>query len=105
MNSILEQLKSKFDKALVAAFGQDLAKTDPMVVPASNPQFGDYQCNVAMSLAKKLQDKPRTIATKIIENLSITEICYSPEIAWPGFINLTLKPEYLKAHLKNIIKD
>ncbi|NEQ74642.1 MAG: arginine--tRNA ligase [Okeania sp. SIO2C9] len=105
MNSTLEQLKSKFDKAIVAAFGQDLANTDPMVVPASNPKFGDYQCNVAMSLAKKLKNKPRAIATQIIEKLDITDICKPPEIAGPGFINITLKPEYIEVHLQQIIKD
>ncbi|MGB3508706.1 MAG: arginine--tRNA ligase [Microcoleaceae cyanobacterium] len=105
MNSILEQLKSKFAKALVAAFGEHLAGTDPMVVAANNPKFGDYQCNLAMSLAKKLKDKPRAIATLIIEHLDITDICESPEIAGPGFINLTLKPEYIEAYLQQIIKD
>ncbi|NEO54573.1 MAG: arginine--tRNA ligase [Okeania sp. SIO3B5] len=105
MNSTLEQLKSKFDKAIIAAFGQDLANTDPMVVPASNPKFGDYQCNVAMSLAKKLKNKPRAIATQIIEKLDITDICKPPEIAGPGFINITLKPEYIEVHLRQIIKD
>ncbi|NEP39160.1 MAG: arginine--tRNA ligase [Okeania sp. SIO2G4] len=105
MNSTLEQLKSKFDKAIVAAFGQDLANTDPMVVPASNPKFGDYQCNVAMSLAKKLKDKPRAIATQIIEKLDITDICKPPEIAGPGFINITLKPEYIEVNLQQIIKN
>ncbi|WP_202219932.1 arginine--tRNA ligase [Okeania sp. KiyG1] len=105
MNSTIEQLKSKFDKAIIAALGQDLANTDPMVVPASNPKFGDYQCNVAMSLAKKLKNKPRAIATQIIEKLDITDICKPPEIAGPGFINITLKPEYIEVHLQQIIKD
>ena len=105
MESTIEKLKSKFDKALVAAFGQDVAGTDPMVVPASNPKFGDYQCNVAMSLAKKLKDKPRAIATQIIDNLDITDFCLPPEIAGPGFINLSLKPEYLQTCLEAIIKD
>lgn len=105
INSSLEQLKSKFDKAIVAAFGQDLANTDPMVVPASNPKFGDYQCNVAMSLAKKLKNKPRAIATQIIEKLDIKDICKPPEIAGPGFINITLKPEYIEVHLQQIIED
>ncbi len=105
MEPTLEKIKSKFDKALVAAFGQDLAGTDPMVVPASNPKFGDYQCNVAMSLAKKLKDKPRAIATQIIDNLDITDFCLPPEIAGPGFINLSLKPEYLETCLEAIIKD
>ncbi len=105
MEPTLEKIKSKFDKALVAAFGQDLAGTDPMVVPASNPKFGDYQCNVAMSLAKKLKDKPRAIATQIIDNLDITDFCLPPEIAGPGFINLSLKPEYIETCLEAIIKD
>ncbi|NEN93139.1 MAG: arginine--tRNA ligase [Okeania sp. SIO3H1] len=105
MNSTLEQLKSKFDKAIIAAFGQDLANTDPMVVPASNPKFGDYQCNIAMSLAKKLKNKPRAIATQIIEKLDITDICKPPEIAGPGFINITLKPEYIEVNLQQILKD
>ena len=105
MKSTVEKIKSKFDKALVAAFGQDLAGTDPMVVSASNPKFGDYQCNLAMSLAKKLKDKPRAIATQIIENLDITDFCLPPEIAGPGFINLSLKPEYIESCLEAIIKD
>ncbi|OZH53934.1 arginyl-tRNA synthetase [Hydrocoleum sp. CS-953] len=105
MEPTLEKLKSKFDKALVAAFGQNLAGTDPIVVPASNPKFGDYQCNVAMSLAKKLKDKPRAIATQIIDNLDITDFCLSPEIAGPGFINISLKPEYIETCLEAIIKD
>lgn len=104
MKPTVAKLKSKFDKALVAAFGQDLAGTDPMVVSASNPKFGDYQCNVAMSLAKKLKDKPRAIATQIIDNLDITEFCYPPEIAGPGFINLSLKSEYIETCLEAIIK-
>ena len=54
MTSTLEQLKTRFDKALVAAFGEELAGADPMLVPASNPKFGDYQSNAAMSLAKRL---------------------------------------------------
>ncbi|MGD1700967.1 arginine--tRNA ligase [Dapis sp. BLCC M229] len=105
MEPTLEKLKSKFDKALVSAFGQDLAGTDPMVVPATNPKFGDYQCNVAMSLAKKLKDKPRAIATQIIDNLDITDFCLPPEIAGPGFINLSLKPEYIETCLEAIIRD
>ncbi|MCL2926418.1 MAG: hypothetical protein MGF17_17890, partial [Trichodesmium sp. MAG_R04] len=56
MEPTVEYLKSKFESALVATFGQDLAGTDPMIVPATNPKFGDYQCNLAMSLAKKLKD-------------------------------------------------
>ena len=105
MEPTVERLKSKFDQALVAAFGQDLAGTNSMIFPATNPRFGDYQCNVAMSLAKKIKDKPRAIATQIIDNLDINDCCYPPKIAGPGFINLSLREEYIESCLQTIIKD
>lgn len=105
MPSTVEQLKAKFDRALVAAFGEEMARTDPMLVPASNPKFGDYQCNVAMSLTKALKNNPRAIASQILEQLDVSEICEPPEIAGPGFINLRLKPEYLETQLNNILGD
>ncbi|MEW6495678.1 MAG: arginine--tRNA ligase [Cyanobacteriota bacterium] len=105
MNSIIEQLKTKFTQALTAAFGSDIAGVDPMVVPASNPKFGDYQSNVSLSLAKPLGQPPRAIAETIVKYLNVTEICQKPTIAGPGFINLTLKPEYLEAQLNAIQVD
>ncbi len=105
MPSTVEQLKAKFDNAIIAAFGEEMAGTDSMLVPASNPKFGDYQCNVAMSLTKALKNNPRAIATQIIEKLEINEICEPPEIAGPGFINLRLKPEYLETELNKILTD
>jgi len=105
MPSTVEQLKAKFDNAIIAAFGEEMAGIDPMLVPASNPKFGDYQCNVAMSLTKVLKNNPKALAAQIIEKLDISEICQPPEIAGPGFINLRLKPEYLEAKLNTILTD
>ncbi|PSN17850.1 arginine--tRNA ligase [filamentous cyanobacterium CCP5] len=100
MKSTIAQLKTRFEQAMVAAFGEDLAGTDPILVSASNPKFGDYQANVAMSLTKRLKQNPRAIATAIVENLDVSDCCEPPEIAGPGFINLRLRPDYLEAQLK-----
>jgi arginyl-tRNA synthetase len=105
MTSTIEQLKAKFDQAMIAAFGQDLAGTDPMLVLASNPKFGDFQCNAAMSLTKQLKKPPRAIAAAMIENLDIGDICETPTIAGPGFINLTLKPAYVAGEVNAIAAD
>ncbi|MGK7901416.1 MAG: arginine--tRNA ligase [Hormoscilla sp.] len=105
MNSTIELLKTRFEQALVAAFGEELAGCDPMVVLASNPKFGDYQSNVAMSLTKRLKQKPRDIAQKLVERLEISDLCAPAEIAGPGFINLTLQPAYLEAQLNTIYID
>ncbi len=105
MNSTIEDLKAKFEQALIAAFGADMAGTDTMLVPASNPKFGDYQSNAALSLTKKLGKPPRAIAEAILGYLDVTDICDPPSIAGPGFINFTLKPAYLEGQLHSIQND
>lgn len=105
MNSTLALLRSRLEAALVAAFGPDLADADPVLVPASNPKFGDYQANGAMGLAKRLGMAPRAIATQLLDHLDVSDLCDPPEVAGPGFINLRLKTEYLEAQLKAIQAD
>lgn len=102
MNSVVEQLKIKFTQALIAAFGVDFQGIDPMLVSASNPKFGDYQCNISLSLSKQLGMQPRAIAQKILEHLDVKGICQTPTIAGPGFINLTVEPAYLESQLSEI---
>lgn len=105
MPSTLKHLRSRFERALDAAFGESVAGTDPAIAPTNNPKFGDYQCNVAMSLTKVLKNNPRAIATAILEHLDIGDLCEPPEIAGPGFINLRLKPEYLESRLSANLGD
>ncbi|MBW4646603.1 MAG: arginine--tRNA ligase [Goleter apudmare HA4340-LM2] len=105
MNLTQEQLKIKFEQALVAAFGAEYAGVDPILVAASNPKFGDYQANVALSLSKRQGLQPRAIASTIVEKLDVSAICEPPEIAGPGFINLKLKTAYLEAQLHAIQTD
>ena len=78
MNSIIEQLRIKLTQALTASFGLARADIDSMVVPTSNPNFGDYQSNVALSLSKQLGQQPRAIAQQIVQNLDVSGICQAP---------------------------
>ncbi|CDM96126.1 arginine--tRNA ligase [Arthrospira sp. O9.13F] len=105
MSSLIQQMRSRFETALTDAFGETVSGTDPLIVNSSNPKFGDYQCNVAMSLTKRLKSNPRQIASTIIEHLQIDDICSPPEIAGPGFINLRLKSEYLETQLNAKLTD
>ncbi|PSP19311.1 MAG: arginine--tRNA ligase [Cyanobacteria bacterium QS_8_64_29] len=105
MQAIIGQLQQRVSDALVAAFGQDLAATDPRVAPASDPKFGDYQSNVALSLAKPLGQKPHAIAEQVVEQLEVSDLCHPPEIAGPGFINFTLAPAFLQRQLQAIQPD
>ncbi|WP_342596941.1 arginine--tRNA ligase [Cyanobacterium aponinum UTEX 3222] len=97
---MIEKLRNIFTTALVNAFGEEFANIDPLVVPASNPKFGDYQCNIALPLAKSLQQKPRAIAENIVNHAQTQDFCLPLEIAGPGFINITIKPEYIAEKIK-----
>ncbi|KAM3099170.1 arginine--tRNA ligase [Phormidesmis sp. 146-35] len=105
MDATISQLKHRFEQALVSAFGETLAGVDPLLVPSSNPKFGDYQSNAPMSLAKRLGKAPRAIAEELIQALDVSEFCQAPSVAGPGFINLTLKPDYLEARLNAMQSD
>ncbi|MCP9849985.1 arginine--tRNA ligase [Cyanobium sp. Morenito 9A2] len=89
-----------------AASGQPL---DPQLAPASKPEFGDFQANGALALARGLGQSPRAIATAIARQLTVdaafAELCLEPQIAGPGFINLTLRPERLAAELAARLGD
>ena len=109
MKSLLTQLRLHFEAALGAAFGEAGKGVDPLIKAAGDPKFGDYQSNVAMSLAKKLGQKPRDVAQKIIDALqtgpiaaAFAEMCDAPEIAGPGFINLRLKTSFVQSTMASM---
>ncbi len=105
MNPTQVLLQDKFQQALAAAFGDEYGTVDPILVAASNPKFGDYQSNVSLPLAKKIGQQPRAIAAAIVEKLDVSDICESPEIAGPGFINLRLKTAYLEGQINAMQAD
>ena len=82
---------------------------DPQLAPASKPEFGDFQANGALPLAKPLGQPPRAIATAIVEQLAadpaFSALCEAPQIAGPGFINLTLRPERLAQEVEARLGD
>ncbi|AFY74950.1 arginyl-tRNA synthetase [Synechococcus sp. PCC 7502] len=98
-SSVLAELKVRFQTACVKAFGEEYLGIDPSVSVAKDLRFGDYQCNAALSLSKRLKQKPQAIAAQIIQHLTISDLGEAPSIDGPGFINVKLKPEFLASRL------
>ncbi len=105
MSHILGVVKQRVSEALVAAFGANGQGMDSAVTPATDSKFGHYQCNAAMGLARVLKSNPRAIATRIVEDLKVGDICEAPEIAGPGFINMTLRKDFLTGRLRDLLGD
>eukprot|EP00639_Heterosigma_akashiwo_P008919 CAMPEP_0194601532 /NCGR_PEP_ID=MMETSP0292-20121207/29067_1 /TAXON_ID=39354 /ORGANISM="Heterosigma akashiwo, Strain CCMP2393" /LENGTH=603 /DNA_ID=CAMNT_0039463515 /DNA_START=210 /DNA_END=2022 /DNA_ORIENTATION=+ len=105
-------LEKELQAAMGRAFGPEYANSNPLLAPTAKEEFGDYQCNAAMPLAKPLKSKPkalkskpRDIASKLVEELQTSAFCEEPEIAGPGFINFKLKPEYVGQRIKGMAMD
>src|SRR5262245_34043693 len=72
------------------------------VSQSTQPQYGHYQCNSPMKLAKVLQKPPRAIATEITAQLAGE---WKVEIAGPGFINITLNESLLQNQINAVLSD
>ena len=72
----------------------------------SSPDFGDYTSNLAMVLASDQSKSPRVIAEVVLDNLEDHEnLLEKAEVAGPGFINFTIKPDCWLGYLKEILKE
>jgi arginyl-tRNA synthetase len=109
MLRIAHLLEAQLRAAMKRALPEATQPLDPQLAPASKPEFGDFQANGALPLAKPLGQPPRQIAQAIVAQLAadpaFTELCMEPQIAGPGFINLTLRPERLTAELAERLAD
>ncbi|MDC0303293.1 arginine--tRNA ligase [bacterium] len=109
MLRIAQALDTQLREAMQRAFPEVDALLDPQLAPASKPEFGDFQANGALPLAKPLKQAPRQIAGAIVEALqadpAFTDLCLEPQIAGPGFINLTIRPERLAAEVSARLGD
>jgi len=93
--------------AAAVAQAEPFTRSDAMVTPATKSEFGDYQVNAAMGLAKSLGMNPRECATRIVDALEpkIRHLMEPPEIAGPGFVNLRFKWEYLSSAIRAMAGD
>ena len=97
-----QALAQAFGSAIVAVLGPDFEGSDPVIRLSTKPEFGDYQCNASMGLAKRVGRNPRELATELIEAVDISDIAEAPEVGGPGFINITLKTSTITAALESM---
>lgn len=106
MATFSEQLTQRLINAL-GALGDDTLQqgSAPVVTAATDTRFGDYQTNVAMTLAKPLKKNPRELASQIIEHFDVSGLCDPPEIAGPGFINFRICSAAITSRIYSLTGD
>jgi arginyl-tRNA synthetase len=96
------ELSTRFKQAL-AQLGHPNAKVP--LSKSTRPEFGEYQFNGAMGLAKTLNRKPRDIAQDILDAVDLSDLVERTEIAGPGFINIYLSNDFLSDWLNKALLD
>jgi arginyl-tRNA synthetase len=79
-----------------------LRDADPLIRPSS---FADFQANVALPLAKRLGRPPREVAAELAASSTWPTSAPPPEVSGPGFINLTLRDDWIAAQASAMLGD
>ncbi len=101
-------IERHLDELASRAFAEALELDEPapaILRPTGDPRHGDYQCNGSMGLAKRLKQKPRDIAERVLPALAALAPVASAEVAGPGFINLRLEPTWLAERVDALLAD
>lgn len=101
MNKFQNNLSGLLSQAFKNAGFDEVASVQSCAIA----ELGDFQCQTALSLAKKYRMSPLVIAQKVVENLPENNIIKSISAVGPGYINLFLTDETLKTLLAEELEN
>ena len=102
MKKILEVISEEMQRAFEeAGYNKELGR----VTVSNRPDLCEYQCNGAMAGAKQYKKAPIMIANEVVEKLADSTVFESVEAVMPGFLNLKVKPAFLKSYLQGMREE
>ncbi len=103
MRSLIDLLEEQAARALVIAVGRPVV---PEITSSAQPQFGHYQCNNALKLAKELKKDSQKVAQTIVDAWETPlEMIDKIEIGGAGFINIFLSKNFLSNQINLVLRD
>ena len=103
MDLSVENIINKKFEAVFDRLGLD--KKFAAVKNSDRPDLSDFQCNGALALAKSERKNPREIAQKIAAELEQDNDIEKISVDGPGFINITLKNEFIARNMDEVGAD
>ena len=105
----METLKQHLNNLLGNALHSvtDLPQCNANVITSSKREFGDYQANGVMAIAKQLNTNPKELAKDVQKHLENHEdrLVERLEVAGPGFINIFLRNSELLGRANTHLND
>ncbi|MDE2934658.1 MAG: arginine--tRNA ligase [Chloroflexota bacterium] len=91
--------------AIEAGSLPDVALPDELVERPRDASHGDYASSLPLRLARSAMMPPLAIAEAIAEHLPANDVIDAPQIAPPGFINLSLAEHFVQGEIDRIIEE
>src|SRR5215472_12424163 len=91
-----QELARRVAAAVRSGLDLDITTEEALVRPTAPGRDADYQSNAAMSLAKRLGRPSREIGLAIAERLDVGEMLEPARAEGPGFVNMTLRRDWLE---------
>lgn len=91
-------IKAQQEDSLVAVTIPEIAMEHPQ-----NPEHGDFASVLPLKLARTMKMSPLAIAEEIAKHISLPPEIDSFSIAPPGFINFTLRDDWLAKQIESIL--
>ncbi len=102
MKNIITLLQEKIENAFVEC-GYD--KEYGKVINSNRPDLCEFQCDGALTAAKKYRKAPFIIADEVVEKCKDAIEFEKIEVIKPGFINIDVSKEFLTKYCNDIIED
>ena len=96
-------IKEEIEKIIKLAI-KDSESSFLVEVP-TDKSHGDYSCNAALVLSKKLGKNPKEVAEEIISKIKNSELFEKVDVAGPGFINFYLSQNVFLDKLRLALKQ
>ena len=106
MKDDLQDYIGQVVRGLLSEAGDDESLPDFALAPPRQAEHGDFACNAAMLLAKRLARPPREIAESLVDRLGDAGgLLERAEVAGPGFVNLWLGGGQWQGLLRAILEQ
>ena len=105
VEDVKDQLKTQLVQAVVkAGLAGEEEIPEVVIETPKDKSHGDYASNLAMQLARVAKKAPKQIAEDIQANLDLEAASVETvDIAGPGFLNFTMKKDYLADVVKAVL--
>ena len=102
MKTLITQLQEIIEKAFKESeYEEEYGK----VINSNRPDLCEFQCDGALSAAKKYKKAPYIIAEEVVEKCKNNKIFEKIEVIKPGFININVSKEFLTNYCNEIVEE